>query len=303
MNEWVPEPLPGDPILLKDFPQLRPMEDTDTRYRRLAAKGKTPPDPAPLDNHDVWQEARAAGRAGEAVVMSAVGRAAEMLTEEEMAGMSDELLEAIREAARGKAAGRDTEKLAQHQATTLSWKTLLQRFVSRVSPTPSYLRPPRRFPELIGIVPGNTRRPTKARVMAVIDTSGSMTTELSVQIGGELKKMSASHEIVIVECDAEIQRIYPFKGELGEVQGRGGTDLRPPFEPEVLAKIRPDVVVFFTDGDGPAHKVGPRVPVLWCLTPGADPPAKWGRTVWMSNPSRDQIHRDPTAAYTRAHGW
>ena len=117
--------------------------------------------------------------------------------------------------------------------------------------------------------------------MAVIDTSASMTNDLLQQIGQELVKMQSSHEVVVVECDDEIQRTYPFKGKLRKVHGRGGTDLRPPFEREILAKLRPDVVVYFTDGEGPAPNDPPRVPVLWCLTPGAQPPAQWGRTAWM----------------------
>lgn len=109
-----------------------------------------------------------------------------------------------------------------------------------------------------------------------------MTSELLAQVAGELRTMATSHDVVVVECDAEIQRTYPFTGELPEVCGRGGTDLRPPLEPAVLATIRPDVVVYFTDGEGPAHADAPRVPVLWCLTLGAEPPAPWGRTVWMA---------------------
>ncbi len=134
----------------------------------------------------------------------------------------------------------------------------------------------------VGIVPGNTRRPTKARVMAVIDTSASMTSDLLAQIGGELRKMSRHHDIVVVECDAEVRRIYPFREQLEDVHGRGGTDLRPPFAGKVLGLVRPDVAVYFTDGQGPADPDPPRVPILWCLTPRATPPARWGMTVWMT---------------------
>jgi len=35
-NEWVREPLPGNPILLSQYPQLPAGEDTETRYGRLA---------------------------------------------------------------------------------------------------------------------------------------------------------------------------------------------------------------------------------------------------------------------------
>jgi predicted metal-dependent peptidase len=282
VNEWVPEKLPGEPILLKDFPALPPMEDTDTRYQRLAKKRSAAPDLDSLDDHDVWQEARASGRLGEAVVMSAVRRAVAMLTPEEMERIPAGLLDAIHDAARGAAAGRSVEKLGAAGTPTVPWQTLLRRFVCRATDrAPSYLRPPRRFPDLVGIVPGSARHMSKPRIMAVIDTSGSMTAELLALIAGELRSMSRVREVVVVECDAAIQRTYPFKGELGEVHGRGGTDFRPPLEPAVLAKIRPDIVVYFTDGEGPAPARAPRVPVLWCLTPGASSPVPWARCIWM----------------------
>lgn len=282
VNEWVSEPLPGSPVVLADFPALPAQEDTDTRYRRLARQ-KPGTAIVTVDDHGVWGEVRAAGVVGEAVITSAVERAARKLTPDEAARLPEWMLEAIDRARRGVAAGRAQEKLAADRAATIRWQTVLRRFVSKATARqPSYARPSRRFPELVGVVPGSARRFDKPRVMVVIDTSGSMTSELLAQVAGELRTMATSHDVVVVECDAEIQSTYPFAGELQEVCGRGGTDLRPPLEPAVLATIRPDVVVYFTDGEGPAHADAPRVPVLWCLTPGAEPPAPWGRTVWMA---------------------
>ena len=38
VNEWVVVPLPGRPLTLDQFPSLKPLEDTKTRYARLARK-------------------------------------------------------------------------------------------------------------------------------------------------------------------------------------------------------------------------------------------------------------------------
>lgn len=113
-------------------------------------------------------------------------------------------------------------------------------------------------------------------------TAATRARKLLEQIGGELRNMSLLTRSSSSNVTRRFHRTYPFEDELGEVNGRGGTDLRPPFERAVLAKIRRDVVVYFTDGEGPAHKAAPRVPVLWCLGPGGIAPAKWGRTVWMT---------------------
>ncbi|MDA1043715.1 MAG: VWA-like domain-containing protein [Verrucomicrobia bacterium] len=63
------------------------------------------------------------------------------------------------------------------------------------------------------------------------------------------------------------------------MHGRGGTDLRPPFESAFLGKHRPDWVVYFTDGHGKAPDAPPKVPVIWCLTLSGKMPCAWGREV------------------------
>lgn len=283
VNEWIPERLPGKPVLLKDYPRLPPGEDTDTRYRRLEGKLAGRRSPTTADDHEAWEEARAAGRVAESVVLSAVQRAADMLTPGERARVPVELQNAIELACRGKAAGRDVERLPESGGDArVPWQTILRAFVGRnTSRHPSYLRPPRRFPHLVGVVPGHARLLDVPRVVAVIDTSGSVTVDLLEQIAAELQKIAARHDVVIVECDAEIQRVYPFAGELREVHGRGGTDLKPPFDRGLLERLRGDVLVYFTDGLGPAPAAPPTIPVLWCLAPGGERPATWGRAVWM----------------------
>ena len=61
-----------------------------------------------------------------------------------------------------------------------------------------------------------------------------------------------------------IRLVYPLREDIREVHGRGGTDLRPPFEPAFLRQHNPDVLVYFTDGNGPAPDQAPPLPVI-CL--------------------------------------
>jgi predicted metal-dependent peptidase len=116
--------------------------------------------------------------------------------------------------------------------------------------------------------------------MAVIDTSGSVTSDLLSQIDGELRRLAKHYEVLVVECDCQIQRTYPYQ-TLTTVWGRGGTDLRPPLEKDFLRQHKPDLVVYFTDGYGPAHQCQPAVPVIWCLTPNGTEPVKWGKKIMM----------------------
>ena len=66
------------------------------------------------------------------------------------------------------------------------------------------------------------------------------------------------------------------------VSAVGGTSFKPPFERGFLREHRPDLVVYFTDGQGPAPECPPSVPVIWCLTQGGRMPVEWGREVRMS---------------------
>ena len=110
-----------------------------------------------------------------------------------------------------------------------------------------------------------------------------MTAGTLEQIGGELRHLARGCDVTVVECDCEIHAEYRFGGNLTNVHGRGGTDLRPPFEHQVLARIRPEVIVYFTDGDGPAPAMPPKVPTIWGLTAASVAPTQWGHVVHVGS--------------------
>ena len=279
VNEWVSEPLPGAPIVLALYPELPPGEDTDTRYERLA--GTVPDAPEPLDDHDAWEGARADG-AGAMLAATVSVHAAAM----QAPGAFGLLPGAVRELVvrvHGDRPGADLTALLGTGTPSLDWRGTLSRLVaSELVVAPRYGRPPRRYPHLVGVVPGRARVAARHRVMAVVDTSGSIDDLTLEDVAGELNAMSRWASITVVECDAAIHRVYSFSRKLDEVHGRNGTDLRPPFEPLFLREHRPDAIVYFTDGFGPAPEVGPRVPVWWCLTAEGERPAPWGRELRRS---------------------
>jgi predicted metal-dependent peptidase len=129
---------------------------------------------------------------------------------------------------------------------------------------------------LVGILPAHSVHFDKPVVMAVIDTSGSMDAEILNLVSAELRHLARDYQVVVVECDAEIQAVYDYRGPIDIVHRRGGTDLRPPFENDFPAKTRPDVIAYFTDGDGPAPLKASKIPTIWCLTSDRARPAAWG---------------------------
>lgn len=310
VNEFVDEPLPASPILLEQFPDLPPMESTDQRYDRLRRQTDRPPiglltglvlhgqgdggqrssqQPAAavLDDHSVWQEALNDATRSEAALRVVVQDAVIDV------GI-DKIPEALRPRLQalgiGHHAGQQECDLSRGKRGQLDWVRLLRRFVGRhLAIRPDFTRPARRFPDLVGVLPGKRRRGGRPHILAVIDTSASMTVRLLEQVNGELARLAAEHKVTVVENDARIQRVYPYR-RIKSVAGRGGTDLRPPFERSFIQTHRPDLIVYFTDGLGPAPSDQPGLPVLWCLTPHGKTPAQWGEAVYMSN---DQERNPP----------
>lgn len=172
----------------------------------------------------------------------------------------------------------------------VNWRAALRRFVGSTSPrAPTYKRPNRRFPELIGQVPGRGRGRAPAgppRLLVALDTSQSMHSADLVLLAEEIARLAKFATITVVECDECIRRVYAYVSRIETVEGRGGTSFRPVFEPQFLARHRPDGVVYMTDGEGPWPE-DPGVRTLWVLT--GDPSAfgcPWGERVGLYDAAR-----------------
>ena len=310
-NEYVRGPLPAGAIMLEMFPQLKPGESTDQRYQKLCrrkrrtptsslasqfpsepsdaepgasksgdakAGGSSPDTLTVIDNHAIWDDDATDESQAAATIKAVVQDAIVGLGEGEV---PDYLLPAIRDIGIGHTSGHDKEELNGGNRGNLNWQTLLRRYVGqRLRVRPSFAWPSRRLPHLVGIAPGTRRRAGRPGILAVIDTSASLTSELLGQISGELGRLAADYRVTVVECDDEIQGVYSYR-PIHSVEGRGGTDLRPPFEPAFLQRYCPDLIVYFTDGAGPSPEKPPRQPVVWCLTPDGERPAEWGSVVQM----------------------
>ena len=305
VNEWVPESLPEGLVLLEDYPFLPEDEDTFTRYVRLihlgdedmcdgeagdsgqGAGSNQGNGSDTVDNHESWQEVLDnADEARERIIMDALLASAGLdLKQREAIGEPFQSILNERFGANGIGCGDISgggEMEVGKGKAWVPWRKILRRCIGKlVERKPVYWRPPRRFPHLAGIVPGRGRAPKKLSVMAVIDTSGSMSNQTIADIAAELAVMSRKHKVTVVECDCEVNAVYPYR-KIMMVQGRGGTDLRPPLDAEFLKQQKADLVVYFTDGQGPAPDTPPKVPVIWCMTGGLfSKPVPWGKEIVM----------------------
>ncbi|MAD80300.1 MAG: hypothetical protein CMJ50_05565 [Planctomycetaceae bacterium] len=287
VNEFVKEPLPEGVITLELFPHLPSMESTDQRYRRLKQESNRLPIGGPnagtnsgqignmIDDHSVWLDGTLDAKDVDEIILEVIDSAVSAVG-------TDKVPPELRRSA-GIGSGDDQFGIQGLCSGQLDWRAILRQRVGQVLHVrPTFGRPPRRFPDLVGIVPGRRRRPDCQKILAVIDTSGSITPHLLESINAELVRLARDYPVLIVECDAAIKAVYSYR-PVKKVTGGGGTDFRPVFDPDFLRRHHPDLIVYFTDGYGTAPERPPRPPVIWCITPHGQAPTDWGRVIQMEN--------------------
>ena len=288
-NEFVVGPLPGRPILLKDFPGFPTGESTRERYRRLASSGRRPtggaakPDTSGQESpRCVAGDVAAPPQLVEQIVAADVAVAAARLSPTDASTAIQALARSL--PSHGPASGLRARllSLCGTGSGNVDWPQVLRRITASLSELrPSLRRPARRFPRLVGIVPGRGRVPGRPSILAVLDTSGSMwDQETFAAIKSAVEALSPLASVLIVECDTVIRRTYRFTGSLVDVSGGGGTSFIEPLADDFLKAHRVDAVFYFTDGFGEAPAQRPRIPVVWCLVgEAAKSPAPWGRVL------------------------
>lgn len=183
-----------------------------------------------------------------------------------------------------------TRELASRRAPTADFRDMLLRFVSEIAARGddyAFSRRNRRYMATLPyvILPGSISR-RLGRVIAVIDTSGSIGREEVGRFTGALEEMLQAFpgvDLTVAAADDRVHEIHEiptgtstFPEDL-PLSGHGGTDFRPAIawaEEQVL----PDLLVYLTDGFGEAPERPPAFPVLWALPDSrwSRPPAPWG---------------------------
>lgn len=107
----------------------------------------------------------------------------------------------------------------------------------------------------------------------VLDTSGSMSYEDCVsgisEVVGIMRQFGnfVLHFLQVDAGVAEYTILTNGKSVLPKkFKGRGGTDFRPAFDFVAEKRIRPDVLIYFTDLMGTFPERAPRYPVIWLTT-------------------------------------
>lgn len=143
----------------------------------------------------------------------------------------------------------------------------------------------------------------------VFDTSLSMDMAqmmCGVRESVAILKQLGIDEAYVAQVDASVAmeprmiNLSYFEGPI-EFKGRGGTDFRPAFEAIDRMPQKPDIMFYWTDGEGPAPKdPPPGLEVLWCIVPGSYlgiKPANWGHIVVISEDPKKQLIIESAQAY------
>ena len=74
----------------------------------------------------------------------------------------------------------------------------------------------------------------------------------------------------MIECDCEVGRTYPYRGQTPtDLSGGGGTAFDPVFQyVRGRRQERFDGIIYLTDGYASRPEVRPPCRVLWVITPG-----------------------------------
>lgn len=132
----------------------------------------------------------------------------------------------------------------------------------------------------LGDLAKGKRTHRKLSVIGMVDTSASIKEEDLHKFAGELMTMyRTGAEITIIEFDSKVQSLYKFTGKIDDfkIKGGGGTNIVAAFEKINEEKMKTDIVICLTDGDGPAPDVYKK-PLIWLLTQKGKVPYRKDRT-------------------------
>ena len=178
----------------------------------------------------------------------------------------------------------ELEAIAERRKPQVDWKRTLRLFASSGYRT-EVVATQRRMSKRFGTFPGIRIR-RKQRLAVVIDTSGSIGEYVLAVFFREIHGIWKNDaEVMVVECDADVQRTYDYKGKNPKaVEGGGGTSFDPALQWVSNLRNGPfDACIYLTDGYASEPKVRLRFPMLWVITAGgnAGDHLKFGRVIQL----------------------
>ena len=178
---------------------------------------------------------------------------------------------------------RILEKAVASAKPQVDWRHSLRMFASGSTRT-RLQRTMKRVSKRYGTRPGIKIR-VQQQLLVAVDTSGSISAELLDAFFAEIHAIwRTGVEVDVIECDAEVQALYTYKGTRPEVvAGGGGTAFDPVFEyMRTHKRSRYTGCIYLTDGYAPEPKVRPTCRIIWVVSPdGSSENLKFGRVIQL----------------------
>ena len=193
--------------------------------------------------------------------------------------------------AQGLTPGAVEETIRDAHRSALDWRSLLRRYMTDAAPRDySWSVPNRRFIDS-GLYLPSMRTEGMGTLAVIIDTSGSVDTDVLAAFWSEVREVADEVEperVIVLQVDAAVQDEQDYAaGELPErivVKGRWGTDFRPGFARLAERGERPACCLYFTDMDCDRFpETEPPFPLAWIDwsprdAPWTQPPP-WGEHI------------------------
>lgn len=169
----------------------------------------------------------------------------------------------------------------------LPWRNLISRYLNALARDDySYTRPSSRRGDP-AIYPG--LRSAQLDITIAIDTSGSISLTEIQEFVSEIDSLKAQMraKVTLIACDSELAPECPWVFEPWNefvlpksIKGGGGTRFTPVFDWANQQDRTPNILVYFTDGEGEFPKTEPGFDVLWLVKGKKKVP--WGQRVQLN---------------------
>lgn len=254
VNQYI-DVLPKDAIDIKDIDPMLPPKAGTKYYYEYLYKDKKDSSGGPK-NHNHWKDFSDLSDAEKTLINNQTDHIVKQVATQviKSRGTIPSELKAY------------VDKLFKIKPSIFNWKAYFRRllgFAIDVFVKKTHRKVSKRFEGAAGI-----KLKHKHDILVAIDTSGSVSTkELKDFISEIYHIWKAGAGVDVIECDARIHRIYPFKGTFdGTFTGRGDTDFKPVIDYYNQCRKQYSTLVFFTDGYAPTDTFKVMKQMIWVIT-------------------------------------
>lgn len=114
-----------------------------------------------------------------------------------------------------------------------------------------------------------------------LDVSGSISRADFNRFMAQLDAIKGLSRVKVIEIDTQIVAMYDYyltgQNRVARLGGGGGTQFAPAFAK--FKQLKPDAILFMTDGDVAGHCDDPGIPTGWIMTNNRPPPYGFGEVV------------------------